>query len=300
MSGTISVCMIVKNESGRIRDCIKNIEPLADEIIVCDTGSSDDTLETAKAASEKVKCFSYQWNNSFADARNCSISHAACDWVLWIDADERIDIMEQKKIRICIESYPDAPVAFQFLNNNVGANKIGDIIFDMPFPQIKFFRNNCGIKFENRLHETVLKSCQRLNIPIVAMGINVLHYGYLDNAKLIDKAERNSKLTIMESQKLPDTTEFQSFRIGKYHCHYLPNVLFIFDFLSLIGYCDPFEGDYPSTNESRIDQMLARAAKIIKEYQDRTSVENGVEDAAKDHFQEQIDRMNKVFERQNK
>lgn len=82
----LSVIVLTKNEEGRIRACLESAK-WADEIILMDNGSSDKTLEIAKKYTDKI--FKVNFDN-FADWRNHAIEKTAGDWVLFLDADERI------------------------------------------------------------------------------------------------------------------------------------------------------------------------------------------------------------------
>ncbi len=86
MKPKISVVMIVKNEEEMLARCLESVKG-ADEIIVCDTGSIDKTIEVAKKYTDKVYD-DYKWEDSFAKARNHALSKATGDWILSIDADE--------------------------------------------------------------------------------------------------------------------------------------------------------------------------------------------------------------------
>ena len=95
--GTISVCMIAKNEEKRLARCLKSIQGLADEVILVDTGSTDKTIEIAKSFGCKI--FLHLWQSDFALARNEASSHASCDWCFSIDPDEIIFQRDHDKIR---------------------------------------------------------------------------------------------------------------------------------------------------------------------------------------------------------
>lgn len=82
----ISVIIITKNEEDRIEACLESVK-WADEIIVADNGSSDKTLEIAKKYTDKIVHFE---GNGFAALRNSAIKEAQGDWVLYVDADERV------------------------------------------------------------------------------------------------------------------------------------------------------------------------------------------------------------------
>lgn len=86
---TLSLCMIVKNEEKTLERCLNSVKSFIDEIIIVDTGSTDDTKEIAKRFGAKV--FDFRWVNNFAAARNFSFSKATSDYILWLDGDDFID-----------------------------------------------------------------------------------------------------------------------------------------------------------------------------------------------------------------
>ncbi|MBL8025812.1 MAG: glycosyltransferase, partial [Fibrobacteres bacterium] len=89
----LSAVLIVKNESKTIEKCLRSISPAVDEIIVADTGSTDDTAAIASACGAKV--INIPWNNNFADARNSTIKEAQGDFIIWFDAD---DILPEESV----------------------------------------------------------------------------------------------------------------------------------------------------------------------------------------------------------
>jgi glycosyltransferase involved in cell wall biosynthesis len=84
---SISVTIIAKNEAAGIAACIKSAQALSDDIIVADSGSSDDTVAIAKACGAKV--IEITWNG-YGAARNAASQAAKYDWIFAIDADERL------------------------------------------------------------------------------------------------------------------------------------------------------------------------------------------------------------------
>jgi glycosyltransferase involved in cell wall biosynthesis len=83
----ISVIIITKNEAHNIRSCLESVK-WADEIIVVDSGSSDDTVSICKTLGAQVHTTS-DWPG-FGKQKNRALSYATCEWVLSLDADERI------------------------------------------------------------------------------------------------------------------------------------------------------------------------------------------------------------------
>jgi glycosyltransferase involved in cell wall biosynthesis len=86
----ISLCMIVKNEEDWFAGAVESVRSIVDEVIIVDTGSTDATVARAEALGAVV--LKYQWNDSFADARNASLKAASHAWILVLDADERIAV----------------------------------------------------------------------------------------------------------------------------------------------------------------------------------------------------------------
>lgn len=84
----LSVCLIVKNEERVLDRCLACVTKFADELIVVDTGSTDNSVEIAKQFTPYV--FLHPWQYSFAEARNYSYSKATGDYIMWIDADDVI------------------------------------------------------------------------------------------------------------------------------------------------------------------------------------------------------------------
>ena len=93
---TLSLAMIVKNEGATIERALSCAKLFADEMIVVDTGSTDDTVAKAEAMGAKVRHFS--WIDDFATARNYSFSQCAMDWIIWLDGDDVISPENQNRI----------------------------------------------------------------------------------------------------------------------------------------------------------------------------------------------------------
>lgn len=92
---TLSVCMIVKNESKTLPRLIPSLS-FADEIIIVDTGSTDDTKKLI--ASYGISTYEFKWINDFSAARNYAFSLATKEYIMWLDADDFISDENVKKI----------------------------------------------------------------------------------------------------------------------------------------------------------------------------------------------------------
>ena len=103
MNIKISACTIVKNEEKNIERWLEGVRSFADEILITDTGSTDDTIALAKAGGAMVNYF--PWRNDFAAAKNFAIEQAHGDWIVMLDADEYFDEGSQKKMRQIISRF---------------------------------------------------------------------------------------------------------------------------------------------------------------------------------------------------
>jgi glycosyltransferase involved in cell wall biosynthesis len=188
----LSLCMIVKNEAENIAPCINSLKPVLDEIIVVDTGSTDKTKEMAKEFGAKV--FDFQWCDDFSAARNESIRHATGDYILWLDADDRVDPSEVEKIRSLKKLFPTR-------KNNayyVVVNNQSPVDGETRFFQMRIFPRVEGVRFDGRIHEQIFQTLVKRGIQLIQTDIVIRHTGYSDSKVMFKKSERN--LHIVEEE----------------------------------------------------------------------------------------------------
>ncbi len=207
----LSVCLITKNEERFLARCLESVLPVANEIIVVDTGSTDKTIEIAKKYNAKV--FFYKWCDDFASARNYAISEANFELILSIDADEEL----QNPISIAkIVQNPEPHVGGWFVTNISFASKRGAKGFDLFSTKlIRLFRNHPKIRFVNPIHEQIHESILELGYKLGDTDAILLHYGYaLSQDEMQKKTERNLKmlLRILENDPTNDYMLFQTAR----------------------------------------------------------------------------------------
>src|SRR5260370_38138730 len=87
---SVSLCMSGRNEAKNLKACLASVEGVADEIVVIDTGSVDDTQRIAEDCGARV--YEFPWRDDFAAARNESIERATRDWILWLDGLARLPL----------------------------------------------------------------------------------------------------------------------------------------------------------------------------------------------------------------
>ncbi len=136
----LSAVLIVKNEEACLADCLETIKE-ADEIIICDTGSKDKTIDIAKKYTDKI--FHFEWCDDFAKARNYAKQFATGDWILSIDADEKLEENGIQKIKDTIAK-----------TNNRGLN-VKMWCKDNYFYVIRVFKNIPEIEWTGIVHNVI-------------------------------------------------------------------------------------------------------------------------------------------------
>lgn len=92
---TVSLVMIVKDEEKWLGPCLDSVKDIVDEIVIVDTGSTDGTKALAESYGARI--FDFKWVDDFAAARNFAFSKASKEFILWLDADDRLDGAEKLK-----------------------------------------------------------------------------------------------------------------------------------------------------------------------------------------------------------
>lgn len=185
---SVSLCMIVKNEEANLSDCLHSVGDLAGEIIIIDTGSTDRTVEIAQSCGARVEHFT--WIDDFAAARNESLRYATGDWILWLDADDRLSTASVNQFKNAVAMGQADAFRCQMISPLAGDNpSINHVYYTL------LFKNHLGVQFEDPLHESVTESLLRQGASIAHTDICVEHSGYSgDPASLRRKAQRNTAI----------------------------------------------------------------------------------------------------------
>ncbi len=184
---TISLSMIVRDEDQFLADCLTSVQGVVDEIVVVDTGSQDSTVETAKSLGARV--FHHPWDDDFAAARNRALAECTGDWVLSLDADERLDPATKHEIRAAV-AQPGVDAWYLRMVSVEGETPAGDEI-----RMIRMFRRTPGTRYVGRIHEQVVQ-----DIPNKKWGdcqAIFHHYGY-DPALYKARGKKERYLHILE------------------------------------------------------------------------------------------------------
>ncbi len=206
----LSLCMIAKNEEKLIGKCLESVKDIADEIILVDTGSTDGTVGIAKGYGAKI--YTFEWDDSFSDARNFSIEKAKGKWILLMDADEEFEKSDRELFLEYIKTAKTHGCHFKMLNYS-GKTAGSQYSVHNAF---RLLRNNGLYRFEGRIHEQIKRKDGK-PIPSGTFGllpVRLHHYGYLDDVvKKQGKRERNLPLLLSELEKDPENP-FLLFNLG--------------------------------------------------------------------------------------
>lgn len=178
----LSVIVITLNEASNIRDCLTSVA-WADEIIVVDSGSSDETLAICEELGAKT-LINRDWQG-FGHQKNLALQQATGDWILSLDADERISPALQQLIKQTLES-PNAD-GYLFPRQAFFLGKAMRHGGWWPDYVLRLFRREAGEFSQVLVHENVLLQgkTQKLHEPII-------HYSYISLEQLVDKINKYS------------------------------------------------------------------------------------------------------------
>jgi GT2 family glycosyltransferase/tetratricopeptide (TPR) repeat protein len=204
----VSLSMIVKNEEANLPACLESAADLVDEIVIVDTGSTDRTKEVAARFGARV--FDFPWCDDFAAARNESLAHASGEWIFWLDADDRLDEDNRRKLRDLFGRLNGENAAYAMKCLCLPDQQTGTVT---AVDHIRLFRNHPGIRFEHRVHEQILSAVRRVGSEIRFSDVAVHHTGYCDQSLRRKKLERDLRLLNLEQAERPDDP-FTLFNLG--------------------------------------------------------------------------------------
>lgn len=163
----LSAVLIVRDEERHVAECLARVRPVVDEIVVVDTGSRDRTPEIVRDAGARL--YFEPWRDDFASARNAALDRASGDWVLYIDADERLELHGDLRDALGARGAVAATVAFHARSDLT------------PYPEPRLFRRRSDIRFRGVIHETIrydVDAAVERGERVVAAPATIRHLGY--------------------------------------------------------------------------------------------------------------------------
>lgn len=191
---TISLCMIVRDEEAVLGRCLSCMKDIADEIIIVDTGSMDNTKKIAAAYTDKI--YDFAWIDDFSAARNYAFSKATMDYIMWLDADDVLDSENQAKL-LQLKASLDTSTDVVMMRYHVAFDENGNPTFS--YDRERLLKRACQFQWNGAVHEAITPSGK-----IVSSDIAVLH------KKLkINDPDRNLKIfqKLCEEGKELDTRQ---------------------------------------------------------------------------------------------
>jgi tetratricopeptide (TPR) repeat protein len=197
----LSLCAIVRNEAANLPRCLASIRDVVDEIVILDTGSTDDTVAIARSVGAIVHHL--DWPDDFSLARNHALQFVTGDWVLVLDADEALvpEVMPVIRSAIVNPNY----LVINLIRHEIGAAQ-------SPYSLVsRLFRRHPDIRFARPYHAMIDDSVEALlqREPNWQIGqiepVAIAHYGY--QADMIQSRDKlNKARTMMEGflAKHPD------------------------------------------------------------------------------------------------
>ena len=211
---TISLCMIVKNEEKMLAGCLETVKNIADEIIIVDTGSVDKTVEVAKKYNAKI--FNFAWIDDFSAARNESLKHATSEWILYLDADERLTVSSQNQIRdLLLSTHKEVGGYFCTIESDHSKMDGSSEKHRGGYPRL--FRNlgYPNINFVGRVHEQISPSIISNKKTILVSDIKIEHLGYNLSLEEMDKKVRRNYNMLLAHIKEEPTNGYAWFQLGQ-------------------------------------------------------------------------------------
>lgn len=195
----LSVCIIARNEESHLPRALESVRPIADQVVVVDTGSTDNTVAIATESGAHV--VHDVWDDDFSRVRNVALAHAVGEWVLMLDADEAVsEEMARRLPQLLADA--DADCFITMMVNMDGQQVTGR------GPVLRLFRNRQQYRFRGRIHEDIQESILRAGGKIKHASLEILHFGYTareDRRKA--RYERNVRLLEASLKEEPDRVE---------------------------------------------------------------------------------------------
>jgi len=213
----LGVVMIMRNEAPWLPQCLESVYSIADDILVGDTGSTDDSIAIAESYGARV--LHIPWTDDFAAARNAVLDHTAADWLFQIDADETLDADGAQRIREMVDADGGGADAFEVVQANYCdsvrawrwvASDPRDLMANghpgyIAVPIVRLFRSGRGYEYREPVHESLLASIEQQGGVVRRLDVTVHHYGYAASREQQEKkARRYLAIARVKARTRPD------------------------------------------------------------------------------------------------
>jgi len=245
----ISAVIITFNEEDRLPDALASLDGVADEIVVVDSYSTDRTVAIARAAQARV------WQNRFEDygqQKNFAMGKAAHDWILNLDADERVSPELKRALGVLKEKAAPATVAaFAIKRKTFYLGRWVRHSGWYPDRKIRVFKKSAAT-WQGRIHEKLLVTGE-----VARLDGDILHFTYRDIGDHVSRLNRYASFQAEEILK-------QNQRLLLPRLLILPPVTFLRHYIWKLGLLDGFPGLVIATVQSWGTAMKYLKAMALK------------------------------------
>ncbi|MFO7652190.1 MAG: glycosyltransferase [Candidatus Krumholzibacteriia bacterium] len=185
---TVTLCIIACDEEASIGTTIKSVLALVDEIVVVDTGSTDNTCIIAEGYGARV--IEVPWQEDFAAARNAGLAEAASEWILVLDADEHLLPVRPVQFQRLLHERDAAGYRVQVLTHRVEPSR-------PPAASVRLFRNHPQVRYVYPVYEQILPALTAWadgeQLTVLDSPLTVVHDGN-GGEQRARKRERNLRI----------------------------------------------------------------------------------------------------------
>ena len=197
----LSICMIFKDEEQFLPEFLDCCQPYADQLVLVDTGSTDQSLAICKGRGIEPELF--PWSGNFSEAKNFALSKARGHWVLFLDADERICREDFIRLRDQLTRLEGDGYFIKVISTRTREWKSSNRKLQSVQNHLRLFRNHQGYEYRYKIHEVIIESIEQKGGRTQDLErVFIYHLGYCDDLMEL-KIARNIPLIEREYQEDP-------------------------------------------------------------------------------------------------
>ena len=190
---TLSLIVITRNEAHNLHDCLQSVQGLANEVVVVDSNSTDATRDIALQYGAVVLQPS-DWPG-FGPQKQRALDAASCDWVLSLDADERVTPELAQEIRsVLMSDAQQASAAYQMPRLSWYCGTFIRHSGWQPDHVLRLFPRTHARFSDDLVHERVVS-----DLPLKTLRHHLLHYSYLNFSQVLSKTDAYSTASAQQA-----------------------------------------------------------------------------------------------------
>lgn len=180
----VTVVILTKNEEMNIVGVLASAKTVSDSVLIVDSGSIDRTVELAQKYGAKIVF--REWDNDFSAQRNYALEYVDTEWVLYLDADERLDERLISEIKQVVET--GSAAMYRFIRRNSAFGK--DFKYGVLGPDsvIRLFPKD-KVKWQDKVHERPVG-----DLPVITLKGHMKHYTYRTFEQYVQKMNQYSSI----------------------------------------------------------------------------------------------------------